>query len=388
MHERLPLWLRAPLIFKLGLIQNPKTGSFLVAESTSDDPARGGGFVLGLADEFATIPHSEMVLSALGNAVVNLTLLSTPKGKANAHGRIWRQGSPQYKKVNILWSDPETGANIHEGRDRAWRDNEVRRLNLLPHLAAQELDGSYEGSVPYRILYNYDASIHMTPTPYRPDLAMYSFWDFGASSQTAIVFCQVEIVNVRGVDLWRLRFPFAVGGSQKPDREFATMYREALDAMGCRRSRDYGDPSGWGMQIEREKVTSRIRNLADLGIHLQKAPVVGMGREDMWNDARHFLEFREPALVQLDPVNAADLGWDMENYRYKTDKEGRPTGDPDKTKFSSHFSDAYTFAACMFRHSARGTSPGITTAEPENASQIYRQLGAPESMLADELGER
>lgn len=173
MWKHLPEDKRARLTFRHLRVISP-SGGVIVGEASVPDAGAGGTYRYGLWDETARTDRSWSIYAAWQQAVRCPIYLSTPKGKSNVFGWLKKHGS--IEKVRHHWTQhPEKSEGAYRcpggmrhprhmevclgGEWRSpWYDAQCK-LNP-PYIIAQELDISYEASVPGRAFPTFDATRH------------------------------------------------------------------------------------------------------------------------------------------------------------------------------------------------------------------------------------
>ena len=136
--ERLPSWLKVPLIENNALSIRYKNGSNIKAVSSAAGSARGNAASLIILDECAFIPDADSVWVA-ANATTSTggkaIILSTPNGIGDFFHKMWsaaEAGENGFKTVKLPW-------NLHPERDAKWREEKGAEQGD-PRKAAQEFD--------------------------------------------------------------------------------------------------------------------------------------------------------------------------------------------------------------------------------------------------------
>lgn len=143
--ERLPSWLKVPLIENNALSIRFKNGSNIKAVSSAAGSARGNAASLIILDEAAFIPDANEVWVA-ANATTSTggksIILSTPNGIGDFFHKMWsdaESGSNGFKTIRLRW-------DLHPERDQEWRDRKGAEQGD-PRKAAQEYDCLWGDSV-------------------------------------------------------------------------------------------------------------------------------------------------------------------------------------------------------------------------------------------------
>jgi hypothetical protein len=116
-------------------ITNPQRHSILSGEG-GDEMGRGGRSSFYFIDEFASVPHAEMVDGAVSANAVTVIYVSTPKGMGNLFAR--KRFSGQYPVYTATWRDDPR-------KDDAWYEEQKRKYSPLVVATEVDLDYGAEG---------------------------------------------------------------------------------------------------------------------------------------------------------------------------------------------------------------------------------------------------
>lgn len=206
-YEHLDEWLKDynPFEFKFLRIQ-ASNGSWLMGESANPNAGRGGTFKFVLADEWAFVPQSEAVYSAISRACPRGKILnSTPFGTGNNYARIKRQHQKGidtgYKFVRMHWSQyPLYARGIHVDERTGkltspWYESQIK--TMTPEQVARELEISYSSSMSGMVYPEFNIELDVMPddkayiADYSPAKGpIYIGWDFGLNDPTALILIQ------------------------------------------------------------------------------------------------------------------------------------------------------------------------------------------------------
>lgn len=204
MYERLkksPALLR----FKYLRVTNKATGAYLVGESTNPNAGRGGTYKIGLWDETASTPKSEVIFPAFHQAVRCRCFNSTVRGKGNVFSRLrWDPNSGVDIKT-FHWTLHPEKSEEKERVDGKWTSPwyEQQCRELTPSQVAQELDIDYETSAEGRVYGKLSSQVHVKDIEFNPAWTERSIiaWDLGVSDETfGIVLQQDNQGNIAVVD--------------------------------------------------------------------------------------------------------------------------------------------------------------------------------------------
>lgn len=228
MHERLPAFLKANLVFKFLTVRHDERDSFIRGESANPNAGRGGTFKFILVDEAAHVPKSESVFESIKQACKRgICLNSTPNGKGNVFARIRFSKKTTFQVTTLHW-------HLHPHRDNVWY--ELQKRDMTDEQVAQELDISYERSVKGRVYPEFDYNTHVVDgISYNSQLPVYISWDFGLRDATSILAYQIDVFD--NVYLfWELE------NSGKTIDWYARKLKEQPFYHSIRQH--YGDPAG------------------------------------------------------------------------------------------------------------------------------------------------
>jgi hypothetical protein len=190
--DRLPPFLYQRLDYKLGMVSNPNTSSYVRGETGSGDQvARGPAYRRALMDEAAYQPAGEGRFSGFRQSCKNgLALNSTANGRGNVFARLAHSKTTTFKKVRIHWTrHPEKaqglaclcgwkmrdGAGLPDAQFDAHKPHCPRKkgpsptspwyraqvADLTPEQVASELDINYDRSSAVKVFDAYDATKHV-----------------------------------------------------------------------------------------------------------------------------------------------------------------------------------------------------------------------------------
>jgi hypothetical protein len=257
MWERLPLHLRHAVQWKYLTAVCPARESFVVGESASPSAGRSGRYRLGLWDEAAHTMHDEAIWASFSSAVSAPLVCSTPHGKDNTFYWLRSQEPPPLVVHRIHWRDDPD-------KDDAWYEAERRKL-ALPHVIAQELDISYEGSLEGRIYPEFAVDTHVADIGFDYRLTVWTGWDFGIADPTSVVWCQVtpddELRIIDEIEDAGKIADYYAAETQRMDREETPYPRKVVE--------HWGDTAG---SARNSQGGSWIADLAVQGIHVRHRP--------------------------------------------------------------------------------------------------------------------
>lgn len=183
----------APLRIRHLGVANRATGAYLVGESANPNAGAGGTYRIGLWDETARTPRSEVIFQAWKQAVNVHVYNSTSQGRGNVFSRLRHDPESGITVNTMHWSihplrianlrtDPITGRPTSD-----WYEAECRGMTDVQ--IAQELDIDYEVSTHGRIYGKLSARVHLLDDlEYGEHWETILAWDLGVSDET---FCAV-----------------------------------------------------------------------------------------------------------------------------------------------------------------------------------------------------
>jgi hypothetical protein len=131
--DYLPDWMKPRLQRKLGLVRNESMNS-TIKGTGGKNAGRGGRASVVVIDEAAFIDGAAQVFAALSNTTKCVIMISTPNGRNEFYRMVQNNAIPSF---TYHWSsDPR--------RDQEWYEGE--KAKFAPHIVAQELDLSFDGS--------------------------------------------------------------------------------------------------------------------------------------------------------------------------------------------------------------------------------------------------
>lgn len=345
MYDRLPSWLKPKqdFQFKLLTIRNPNNGSYLRGDTANPNAGRGGTYKFAVCDEWAFVPNSELVWSAISRACPRGKILnSTPFGSGNHYARMKRQHvrgtDTGFKFFRLHWSQHplySRGLAFSEELGRLsspWYESQIR--TMTPEQIARELEINYARSVTGLVYPEFsvdDIEQVTTEAEFAPEKGeIYLGWDFGLSDPTAVLLCQKN--RLGGYDVFQevQSDGLAVVNVVPQIKEFARGYNMPVY--------HWGDPAG----NQREKISgsSIIEELGKHGIVVNSRvrPVVdGISLVRTMHRERK-IRVHPRCLIYIEC---------KENYHYPLGRDGTPKEGAEIPvhDWSSHMMDAERYLA-------------------------------------------
>lgn len=256
---------------------------------------------------------------------------------------------------------PEGEYHQTEYQDAKWYNAPMREnthldddyLDMMEHSYSgrwyeQEVLGQFVGLVEGGVFPDWDPLVFCRPLEYRPDLPLYSFWDFGIGDPGVCVFAQVEwlaapaVPGQRQVKLPYLYILHSFDAKDLTAKQWANHYKEVLATeFGGRECRaDYGDPAG--AQRQAGSGTSVIEDLNAAGV-----PVVPVQRRPQDFSIRILANMMASGRVLVNSTNAKRVSDAFSSHKWKLDKDGVRTGENPVHDWTSHLVDAVRYGASV-----------------------------------------
>jgi len=239
------------LHFKYLRVSNKKTGAYLVGSSANPNAGRGGSYRIGLWDETASTPKSEIIFPAFHQAVRCQCLNSTVRGKGNVFARLRHLPDSDYEVVTLHWAlHPEKaeGMTWENGKPTSpWYEKQC--LDLSPTQVAQEIDIDYEASVEGRVYDKFSRLVHVRTLDFNPDWKSSSIiaWDLGVSDETFGSVMQMDnqgsigvIDEIVGTDEEISFYIGLICGVEPAELKFMSADRKKMYLDFLTRSRKFG----------------------------------------------------------------------------------------------------------------------------------------------------
>ena len=228
----------------------------------------------------------------------------------------------------------------------------------------QEVFGEFIGVTEGAVFFAFRPQVCITQVPYRPELELYSMWDFGMSDLGVVSFGQVEWREKRLPDDSTEYVPVArligsIEAMNATSREWAEKFKAYCDKRfgGRRPSLNVGDPAG--KQHAPGKKTSMIEDLAQWGI-----VITTPGRKPQDYAVRILNNMMEADRVLVDQEHASRLGAALSSHRWKVDPNGIRVGTLAVHDWTSHYCDGVRYWATILFSVFPRRSPKLETAPP------------------------
>ena len=333
MWERLPVFLKMPLEISYLRINNPATGSFVIAESSNPNAGRSGTWYRALMDEAALIPKSEDVFSSIIQACKGGTYMnSTPYGRGGCFPRIRFDKKTTFRKRTLHWQ-------LHPARNADWYKQQA--ANMTPDQVARELDISYEKSIAGQIYHMFDYGKQVGKYDYDQDFPMYNGWDFGIGNPTTILWIQERPVPGQIIPEIRIIDECEESGKEPPF--FAAIIKEKPYTMRTREglvrpkdSEHFGDPAGKQTSLN---LKSWVSWLSEPPFNINIKVKYGMKVTDTIASGQRIMPY---VRVSERCVRFLEC---LSNYKHPTDEQGRVISDGYEENWATHMIKAFEYYA-------------------------------------------
>lgn len=270
---------------------------------------------------------------------------STPNGFDWMYQVFHPEGSLRAEYPDAQWYNAPMRENIHLDDDYL----DMMEQSYSGRFYEQEVLGKFVGIVEGGVFPYWDPQEFCVPLAYRPDIPLYTFWDFGIGDPGVCIWAQVE---------WRVTEPDAPGkrpvklpwlyilGYEEHKDWTAALWAEAYHNFmratfpeGTRTRADYGDPAG--MQRNPSTGSSIIRDLNAAGVHVQPVP---KRSQDYALRVLNNMMAAGRVLVSTDAKRVSDA---FSSHKWKLDKDGVRTGENPVHDWTSHLVDAVRYGATV-----------------------------------------
>jgi hypothetical protein len=183
-----------------------ENGSSVFSLPATEDTGRTFSATAVYLDEFAHMPWADEIYQAVAPCAARggrVTIISTPRGKANAFYRLWQEsaiGKRSFERFRIHWSDcPEynpEGWMLEDAEERRragergpWYQAQRARFSDDQWAQEYECDFISSGSLVYR---EFDPELHVGEFDYNPVWPTYVGQDFGYTNPSVALVIQVS----------------------------------------------------------------------------------------------------------------------------------------------------------------------------------------------------
>ncbi len=380
MYTHLREELQGDLTFKHLSVSNSKTGAYVIGENANSNAGRGGTYKIGLWDETASTPKSEVIFPAFHQACRCRCYNSTVRGKGNVFSRLRHDPDSTVEVVTFHWTaHPEysEGLELDENSKPTSPWYKLQCRDLTVSQVAHELDIDYEASVEGRIYYKFQKAVHVRSIDFNPEWKENSIiaWDLGVSDETFGTVMQLDnqgdigiVDEIVGTDE-EIRFYISlICGVEPPEVKFLTYEKRKVYQTFLERSRKYGyvdliniaGPDATQRSItSKASVRQQFMNAASLGIdpttrrttdrrfkNLRMIPLTGFKIMDRVVEMRKVMDpVRNHFVVAERCVNTIER---LFNYKWTTTVEGMNRETPDHN-WASHGADSVGYGVLWFK---------------------------------------
>jgi len=213
----------------------------------------------------------------------------------------------------------------------------------------QEVLGRFVGMTEGAVFFEFDPKDGAIDVPYRPDLPLYSEWDFGMGDQNVVLFMQLEYIPWKPDPAGRKvllkpvkRYVGAMEQNNTSAEAWARLFMEYCDKRfdGRRPAGNIGDPAG--RQRHQSSGKSTIEVLGAFGVDITPAPqrpvdyAVNL-HNNMMADHR----------ILVDQTNCLRLAQALSSHRWPVDKNGQRKANLPVHDWSSHYCDASRYGTTV-----------------------------------------
>lgn len=214
----------------------------------------------------------------------------------------------------------------------------------------QEVLGEFIGLVEGGVFPDYDPQVYTRPLAYRPELPLYSMWDFGIGDPGVCIFAQVEWVEdespLPGGKRYKRPYLYILHSIEARDwtaANWAEAYKGAMSTLfppGTITRGDYGDPAG--MQRNPANGSSVIRDLNTAGV-----PVTAVPKRPQDFAIRILSNMMASGRVYVNSDGAKRVSDAFTSHKWKLDKDGVRIGETPVHDWTSHLVDAVRYGASV-----------------------------------------
>lgn len=242
------------------------------------------------------------------------------------------------------WYNAAMRENIHLDNDYL----DMMEQSYSGRFYDQEVLGQFVGIVEGGVFPEWDPAKYLRELTYRPELPLYSFWDFGIGDPGVCVFAQIEWLPVDqgpGRKAVKLPYLYILGAIEAKDwtaSMWADAYHSYLDQHfppGTVTRGDYGDPAG--MQRNPSNGSSVIRDLN--AAHVPVAPVPKRPQDFAIRILNNMIAAGR-VYVSADAKRVSDA---LSSHKWQLDKNGVRSGEKPVHDWTSHIVDAIRYGASV-----------------------------------------
>jgi len=271
---------------------------------------------------------------------------STPNGY-DWMWRVFHEDSENRVKGAVWFNAPTT-----ENRHLPAGYIDALTANYHGRFFEQEVLGRFVGLVEGGVFPYWDPAQFLVPLEYRPELPLYTGWDFGYGDLGVCLFMQVEWVEkelAEGATYMgpRMLVPYlyildAIAEKEWTAADWARAYHDKLETVfaGHHTEGDYGDPAG--MQRNPSTGTSVILDLNTAGVPV--GPVLKRPQDFSLRILNNMMAGGRVLIAK----GAADVvSHALASHKWKLGSEGVKTAKDPVHDWTSHYVDALRYAASV-----------------------------------------
>jgi len=271
---------------------------------------------------------------------------STPNG----YDWMWRvfHEDSENRVPGAVWYNAPTTQNRH--LPPGYIDN--LKANYHGRFYEQEVEGKFVGLVEGGVFPYWDPASFLVPIEYRPELPLYTGWDFGFGDLGVCLFMQVEWLDKQVADGANYKGPRmqvpqlyildVIAEKEWTAADWALAYKERLETafQGAKTDGDYGDPAG--MQRNPSTGTSVIADLNTAGVNV--GPVLKRPQDYSLRILNNMMAGGRVLIAKgvADTVSHA-----LASHKWKLGTEGMKSAKDPVHDWTSHYVDALRYAASV-----------------------------------------
>jgi hypothetical protein len=304
---------------------------------------------------------------------------STPNGY-DWMWKVFHDDSPD-KVEGTQWFNAPTRENITLPEGYV----ESLEANLHGRFREQEIEGKFVGLVEGGVFPYWDPKRFAVDLDYRPELPLYTGWDFGFGDLGVCLFLQVEWMDREQATGEKYMGPRqlipvlyvldAIGEKEWTAKDWAGAYKERLAGPfgGAKTAGDYGDPAG--VQRNPSTGTSVISDLNTEGV-----PVSPVPKRPQDYSLRILNNMMAGGRVFVAKGAAEVVSHALASHKWKLDADGNKQLKDPVHDWTSHYVDALRYAATVLLPFApREAAEEPVKVYPENTyGHVFSQLTKPQ----------
>lgn len=300
---------------------------------------------------------------------------STPNGFDWMYHVFHPDGEHRAEYPDAQWYNAPMRENVHLDDDYL----DMMEQSYSGRWYEQEVLGKFVGIVEGGVFPEWDPAKFCVPDMvFRPELPLYSFWDFGIGDPGVCVFAQIEWRQVeplpggKAVKLPYLYILGAVEAKEWTSRMWAEAYHSYIRdhyPTGTVTRGDYGDPAG--MQRNPSNGSSVIRDLNAAHVPVSAVP---KRPQDFAIRILNNMIAGGRVYVSEEARRVSDA---FSSHKWKLDKNGVRTGETPVHDWTSHLVDAVRYGASVllpFNPRDVDAPEDVEPYTPQNYGYVFDQL--------------